>query len=104
MADYAALQAIVSTTEQQLASVQSQKASLVTLLQTLIASNAPDIGSVSSAGGEGSESYTAQTLTEKIEQLARVEQMLTDTLREQKVLAAQSGPGIIRPRGCGRPW
>ena len=105
MADYTTLQGIVATTEQQLASVQTQKAALVTALQARIAGNLPDTGSVNSAGGVGGESYTAQTLTEKILQLTQVEQILTDTLREQKQLAAESGPGIIRsPRGWGRPW
>lgn len=104
MADYTALQAIASSTEAQLVSVQTQKATLVTQLQTLLAAGSKDISSISSSGGEGSESYTAQTLTEKIEQLARVEQILTDTLREQKALAAESGPGIVLSPCRVRPW
>ena len=98
---YAALQSIVASTETQLASVQAEKATLITELVLL---TGPDVGSVSSSGGEGSESYTAQTLSEKIEQLSRVEQLLTETLFRQKELAGASGPGVILPACRGVPW
>ena len=98
---YAAIQSIVSTTESQLVAVQAEKA---TLVDSLVALTGPDVGSVSSGGAEGSESYTAQTLTEKIEQLSRVEQLLTETLGQQKRLAADSGPGIYLTPAVLRAW
>ena len=95
MSDLSTLQAIVGDTEAQLTAVANAKAQL---LSDLAALTGPDVGSISQSGTEGSESYTIQTLTEKIEQLSRVEATLTDTLEKQKRLVGMSGPGVYRGR------
>lgn len=76
------LQAIIDATYAQIAAIQAEKSAIVTELSTL-SSGSADVGSVSSSGKEGSESYTRETLTSKIKQLSETEAILTKTLQDQ---------------------
>ena len=86
-----------------------QKSDLVTLLANLPTAGAGvplDVSSVNSGGEQGSESYTIQTLTDKIEQLSRVESSLRKTMEEQRKLAISAEAGFVVSKigGGRRRW
>lgn len=69
----------IDSTLTQLLTVQEEKMTILTALAAL-SSPQQDLGSVSSSGTEGSESYSRQTLTNKVKELSDTEAVLTKQL------------------------
>lgn len=87
----AQLQAVIDSTYAQIVEIQRLKA-VVALAFSNLTDIHSDVGSVSSSGKDGSESYTRETLTNKIKQFTEMEDILTKTLAEQVALKVRMFP------------
>ncbi len=95
---FADIDALVTNTYEQLVSVQSLKASLVTQKAALVAASAADPMSVSDGGEGGGENVSLQTLTQQIAELAQVERDLTETYEKQVQMRQDMFPFVRRNR------
>jgi hypothetical protein len=93
---------IYQATKAQLQAVQALKTSLLAVFDDIatLAPGAPndDYLAYNRSGEGGGESWTRQSLLDRLESLQNQEAELTKTMREQRLLAIQATPGYATKR------